>query len=146
MNRRWLCVLGIVVAGCGDAEVPDLPGTAQLDDGEGTPALDGTTGLDELAWPPAGPREIAGLFGRVFCRESEHGPVCVAKCEAKGIPCVSAAYHPKNPRSPNGLLYACNKLPPFASMCSYLYQNGDTCHFAHGRRPPYICFLGGGAQ
>jgi hypothetical protein len=130
--KRLACVLGVVVI-CGCAA--DVEET-EVEEMTADDALE-----EELAWPPREPREVAGLFGRVFCKESEQGPACVQKCLAKGISCTYAAYYPKDPNVPNGLLYACNKLPPFAAFCSYTYQNGDNCHFAQGRLPPYICLI-----
>lgn len=89
--------------------------------------------------------EAAQPLLKVFCPKDLHGAACSQMCFARGIPCVYAALHPRKPDEPAGKLYACNSLPP-GYMCSYTYENGDTCHFPVGRAGLALCLYTGGVE
>lgn len=78
----------------------------------------------------------AGL--KVFCVKADHGALCSERCLAKGVGCVPLALHPYKPDAGIGKLFACNTLI-LGFMCSYAYENGDSCRYVFGNPFPHTC-------
>ena len=87
-------------------------------------------------------RDENGEAPKVFCTGAQTGIDCMMKCAEAGISCAAARPHPYKGGGGLGKLYACNSLV-IGSMCSYAFDNGDSCHFAPWPMPALCSYTGG---